>query len=253
MKLLFILKPGHGIIEAIVFKHSFDIISPCMQKLYNQIFQNGVFPKTWTEGIIVPIFKGGKHEAKNFRGITLNNILSKIYSKLLVTRLIKWSDKHRILIDNQFGFQKNKSTTDCIFILHALISKTLACKKKLYTAFLDWEKMFDTIDRAFLWQKLLTSHVSTAFVKALKSIYTVVKSVVKYNGSLSNTITSTIGVKQGDPASSMLCLFFLNDIIKNVNTNTTGLLKISDFQIFSLLFADDAVIFAQDATSLQKC
>ena len=109
-------------------------------KLYNTIFNTGIYPESWTEGIIVPIFKGGKHEAKDFRGITLNNIISKIYSKLLVTRLVKWSEKSSIFIDNQFGFQKNKSTIAYTFILHALITKSLSTKKKLYATLFDWEK-----------------------------------------------------------------------------------------------------------------
>jgi len=63
------------------------------------------------------------------------------------------------LIDNQYGFQKGNSTVDYIFILHALITNTLAYEKKLYTAFLDFEKMFDKIDCIYLWQKLLNSNV----------------------------------------------------------------------------------------------
>ena len=122
-----------------------QIISPLMinsqhTHIHIYIFSEGIFPQRWGEGIIVPIFKGGNPEAKNFRGITLNNIISKIYSKILVNRLTKWCDSHQKFIDNQFGFQKGKSTIDCIFILHALISKTLVNKKKLYVAFLDWEK-----------------------------------------------------------------------------------------------------------------
>ena len=120
-----------------VSKNSFDIIYPFLLSLFNKLLDSGIFPESWGEGIIVPIFKGGNLEAKNFRGITLNNIISKIYSKLLVNRLNKWSDKHQKIIDNQFGFQKGKSRVDCIFIIHALISKTLASKKKHYVAFLD--------------------------------------------------------------------------------------------------------------------
>ena len=82
------------------------------------------------------IHKGGNiNEPKNYRGITLNKS--------------KWAEKHNTLIDNQYGFQKGKTTVDCIFILHALITKTLANKKKLYTALLDFEKMFDKIDRIY--------------------------------------------------------------------------------------------------------
>ena len=85
------------------------------------------------------------------RGITLTNIIAKVYSQLLLNRLTKWSIKHDKLIDNQYGCQKGKSTTDCIFILHSLIYKSFKDKKKqLYVAFLDRENMFDRIDRCFL-------------------------------------------------------------------------------------------------------
>jgi hypothetical protein len=48
------------------------------------------------EGIIVPIFKSGdKEDAKNYRGITLINIISKIYSQVLLNRLTEWSKKHQ--------------------------------------------------------------------------------------------------------------------------------------------------------------
>jgi len=243
---------GTDRLVAEVFKSSYDIIAPYLTKLYNTIFSAGIFPQSWGEGIIIPIFKGGNHEAKNFRAITLNNIISKIYSKLLVNRLIRWSDKHDTLIDNQYGFQKSKSTTDCIFILHALISKTLASKKKLFVGFLDWEKMFDKIDRIYLWRKLLNMNVSAKFVTALKSMYTVVRSYIRYGSEKSEYIASHIGVKQGDPASSILCLFFLNDILDNINSNLEGIMKIDDLKIFLLLFADDAVVFSNDASSLQS-
>ena len=51
-------------------------------------------------------------------------IIAKVYSQLLLNRLTKWSITHDKLIDNQYGFQKGKSTTECIFILHSLIYKS---------------------------------------------------------------------------------------------------------------------------------
>ena len=223
-----------------------------MLSLYNKLLDSGIFPESWGEGIIVPIFKGGNLEAKDFRGITLNNIISKIYSKLLVTRLTKWSDKHQKFIENQFGFQKGKSTVDCIFIIHALISKTLASKKKLYVAFLDWEKMFDRIDRAFLWQKLLSESVSTKFIQAIRAMYSSVKSFIRYKHATSDFINTYIGVKQGDPLSSILCLFFLNDILSSINCNLDGIMNLEELQIFLLLFADDGILFSQNPQTLQS-
>ena len=67
------------------------------------------------------------------------------------------ADKYDGLSENQFGSQKGKSTTDCIFILHSIISKILNSKEKLYCVFIDFEKAFDKINRIALWQKLLSA------------------------------------------------------------------------------------------------
>ena len=98
--------------------------------------------------------------------------------------------------------------------------------------------MFDRIDRAFLWQKLLSESVSIKFIRAIRAMYSSVKSFIQYN--------TYIGVKQGDPLSSILCLFFLNDILSSINCNLDGIMNLEELQIFLLLFADDGILFSQN-------
>ena len=141
--------------------------------------------------------KGDVNDAQNYRGTTLINILAKIYSQLLLNRLTNWARKYeKKIIDNQFGFQKGKSTTDCVFLLHSIISKVLNSGKKLYCVFIDYEKIFDKIDRSHLWQKLLTENVSCKLIKAIRSMYATVKLCVKYNNTFSHFFNSHIGLKQ---------------------------------------------------------
>ena len=79
--------------------------------------------------MIVPINKkGDKNNVANYRGITLINSMAKIVSLTLRTRLNKWCEDHNVLSDSQFGFRNNRSTTDCIFILHIIIQKILSQK-----------------------------------------------------------------------------------------------------------------------------
>lgn len=147
---------GVDSLPAEIFKYSFDKIGNFLTKLFNRLFENGEYPKSWGEGIIVPIFKGGDLEdPKNYRGITLINVISKIYSQILLNRITTWSIDNEKIIHNQFGFQKGKSTTDCIFLLHTIITKCLNTNKKLYCAFVDYEKCFDKINRDLLWQNYL--------------------------------------------------------------------------------------------------
>ena len=245
--------PGVDNLIAETFKISYDIISPFLLKLYNRLFLNGEYPHAWGEGIIVPIFKGGgKDDAQNYRGITLINILSKIYSQILLNRLTKWSDRENKISSNQFGFQKGKSTVDCIFIFSSIISKTLNAGCKLYCVFLDYEKAFDKIDRSFLWHKLISENVSSRLVKALKSMYNTVKSCIRYKSTLSGFFDSHIGLKQGDPSSPLMFMLFINDITDSINSNFQNIFTIDELKIFMTLYADDAIVFAKTPDVLQS-
>lgn len=245
--------PGIDNLSSELFKISFDIISPFLLKLYNRVFRNGEYPSAWGEGIIVPIFKGGNiDEAQNYRGITLVNTLAKIYSQILLNRVTKWSEKENKLSQNQFGFQRGKSTVDCIFTLYSIISKTLHSGEKLFCAFIDYEKAFDKIDRSLLWQKLVSEHVSTKLVQAISSMYSVVKSCIRYRSSLSGFFSSHIGLKQGDPSSPLMFMLFINDIVQNINADINSTFSIDEFQLFMLLYADDAVVFSKSPDGLQS-
>ena len=201
----------------------------------------------------MPIFKGGdKDDAQNYRGITLINILSKIYSQILLNRLTKWSDRENKISSNQFGFQKGKFTIDCIFIFSSIISKTLNAGCKLYCVFLDYEKAFDKIDRSFLWHKLISENVSSRLVKALKSVYNTVKSCIRYKSTLSGFFDSHIGLKQGDPSSPLMFMLFINDITDGINSNFQNIFTIDELKIFMTLYADDAIVFAKTPDVLQS-
>ena len=142
---------GPDDISAEIIKSSYDIISPYIISIFNYLFNNSEYPESWGLGYIVPIFKGGdEKQAKNYCGITLNNILAKIYSQVLLNRLTEWTEKYSKISNCQFDYQKGKSTTDCIFILNSVVSKVLNSGQKLYAVFIDYEKCFDKIDHIFL-------------------------------------------------------------------------------------------------------
>ena len=87
------------------------------------MFGEGLYPESWGKGIKVPVLKGVySEEANNFRSITLNNIVAKVYSTQPSDRIVLWSRENSTIIDNQYGFQEGKSTVDCIFIFLSIIT-----------------------------------------------------------------------------------------------------------------------------------
>ena len=154
-------------------------------------FSSECYPKSWSEGVITPIHKKGDlDDVNNYRGITLINIMSKIYSHILHNRLIKWAEEYEKNNDCQFGLKPHKSTVDCIFLFHSIISKTLSRGEKLYCSFVDFRRAFDTVNRKYLWQKLIQNNVSSKMVKCLQSMYENVKACVKFKHKLLSFFTS---------------------------------------------------------------
>lgn len=100
------------------FKHMCDDLSPLLTRMFNVIFDTGIFPPTWCEGVIVPIFKkGDPDDTDNYRGITLMSCMLKTYTTILNNRLMKWSEDNSVLTDAQFGFRQGVGTVDAIFSL----------------------------------------------------------------------------------------------------------------------------------------
>ena len=114
------------------------------------------YPSEWAKAIIQPIHKkGDTTNPDNYRGISLLSCVSKLYTSVINSSLTQWAEDNDVLSEAQAGFRKDYSTVDHIFTLHAMVSKHLKKNKKLYVAFVDFRKAFDTVKRNVLWNVLL--------------------------------------------------------------------------------------------------
>ena len=58
---------------------------------FNLILNKQSVPLDWNTGYATPIFKGGdKYEMNNYRGITVTSNLSKLFTKIMNSRLTKY-------------------------------------------------------------------------------------------------------------------------------------------------------------------
>ena len=80
--------------------------------------------------------------------------MSKLFTAVLNNRINNWSEKYTTTSDAQFGFRKGFSTVDAVYTLHTLIQHFLDNGKRLYCAFVDLKKAFDSAYRKALWLKL---------------------------------------------------------------------------------------------------
>ena len=235
------------------FRYGTDVLMPYLYKLFKTVFDKGYFQEKWIDGFIVPLHKKGtKAEVENYRGITLLSTFGKLFTRILNNRLNEWAETYHVYIEAQAGFRWQMGTIDNVFVLHGLIKHVINEGKRLYAAFIDFTKAFDYVVRENLWLKLIKVGVRGKILNIIKSMYTSVKSMVKYDNCLSQEFSCYLGVRQGECLSPFLFSIYLNDIeAEFVHSNCKGV-DVSVLKIFLMLYADDIVIFAEDQAGLQE-
>lgn len=244
--------PGMDNILNEYFIENKSLLVPILHKLFNNIFSSGFFPEIWSQGIIIPIFKKGDvNSTDNYRGISLMSNLGKIFTGILNSRLLKWSEENCIISDAQFGFKPGYGTTDCIFVLNHIINKTLSLKKKLYCCFIDYQKAFDKIEHANLWQKLTQSGITGKLLNIVKNMYQQIKSRIRFNNTISEIFEYKKGVIQGESLSPLLFSLYINDLESHLMNNGCSSVEIEDINLFLFMYADDTVLLAESPEDLQ--
>jgi hypothetical protein len=116
----------------------------------------------------------------------------KLFTSILLKRLNHYSKQFSVLNESQCGFRKGYSTVD--IVLHSFFELIKLKKKKLFAAFVDFEKAFDTVWRDALWSKLLINNINGKMYNVIYNMYQNIKSRIVYNGKVSNYFDCNNGV-----------------------------------------------------------
>ena len=238
------------------FINSIDIIIPLLNKFFNRIFDHADYPEPWSYSIIVSILKkGNANDPNNYRGISLLDVLGKIYTSILTRRVTFYTNIFSKISESQAGFRDGYSMTDQAFILYSLIHKYLSKKRgKLYVAFVDLTKAFDSINRSKLWKVVSKTGIKGKLYKNLLSMYQLVKACVRTNEGLTSFFNCPLGLKPGCLASPILFSIFINELATELeNSNLRGVQLFPDLaEILLLMFADDLALISDSIIGLQR-
>ena len=210
------------------FLPNFSVLST----IFNRCILEGIFPNALKLAKILPIHKGdSRFEASNYRPISLHPIISKIFEKLIFSRLNDFLSKHKTLSSNQFGFQKNNSTEFAVNAILTKITNAFENKEIAYCISLDFVKAFHTVNHNILLSKLEHYGIRGVCLNLFKNYLANRQQCTEINGTFSDIEVTKCGVPQGSILGPFLFLIYINDIVKSA--------KILKFY----LFADDTTLF----------
>ena len=124
-----------------MIKCSLGVFGSLYARIFNKILNDGIFPRKWNGGYVMPMFKAGETaDPGNYRGITINSCLGKLFTLVLNGRFTTFLESEDVISPSQIGFRKGYRTADHIFILKAILNRFFKDNKYVYACFVDFRK-----------------------------------------------------------------------------------------------------------------
>ena len=133
-------------VSPMLLRHTADTFCKPLTRLFNLSLQRGVFPQTWKQANVTPLFKTGNASLpNNYRPVSLLSVLGKVLEKAVFKSLFNYLRDANAIYSYQSGFLPGVSTTHHLVHLYHIMSEAFDKQKKIRMVFGDISKAFDKV------------------------------------------------------------------------------------------------------------
>ena len=213
--------------------------------MLNSIINQEDVPSLLKKGLLVPIPKHGKDSSlkDNNRGITLLPLFYKLLEKVIIEREKSWFAQENVIDKIQSAGKENLSCLHTSLLVQEAVAYNLNRGNSVHGAGLDARKAFDTVWVNGLLYKLHKAGFNCTAWKLIKSSYSEFQCAVLLYGVSGRWFSPLRGVHQGAPLSMLLYVFYMNDLIRELECSNRGII-IVDMNVTSPAHADDVFLLA---------
>ena len=159
-----------------VLKNCEPELSYVLAELFNKCLKESCVPDYWKISSVVPVFKnaGERSTAKNYHPVNLLSVVSKVFEKLVNSRIVDHLEKCGLFSDFQYGFRSSRSTADLLTVVSDRIARAfnrsgatraVCCTRSV----LDISKAFERVWHAGLLHKLKSDGISGQILGLISS------------------------------------------------------------------------------------
>ena len=151
------------------------IIQTMVWKIIDKIWSDGDFPKIWKSSFTVLAYKkGSPSDVSNFRPITLEPVMSKIFTAFVRNRIYRYLVANNYInTELQKGFWSNISgTVEHTEMMTHLINHARSKQRSLTISLIDLRNAFGEVHHDLLKSVLNFNHIAPHVMSIIFNIYT---------------------------------------------------------------------------------
>ena len=206
--------------------------------IFNLSWSSHSFPSIWKTSSIIPIHKMGKplDSPASFRPISLTSCVSKLFERIMLSRLLFFLEPNSILSPCQAGFRPGRSTLDQIRFLSQSISDGFNKPRpgsRMILSTIDFSKAFDSVWHPALFHKLISAGLPRCFVRWTQSFLSDRRDSVVCQNHKSRSFRVRQGVPQESVFGPVIFSIFINDLPASLPSSVSCSLYADDLAIWS--------------------
>ena len=159
--------------------------------------------------------------------------------------------ERNLVVEKQGGFRRGRGCKDQLLTLMLLGQIKAMSRRGMFAGFIDIRKAYDRVDRVKLWGCLDSMGLGGRVTAFLRAVYTDTSSEVKVDEERSKPFRAECGLRQGCILSPLLFSLHVNSLVSKLKEAEVGVRCGGQF-VSALLYADDAVIFAENEELMRR-
>lgn len=239
---------GPDNVPEIILKKCAASLSSPLSTLFNKSLSLGIFPDLWKKSFIRPVHKkDSKNDISNYRPIAKLSSIPKLFELIIYDSI--YNHCSNLLVSNQHGFMKKKSTVTNLVETSSDFFGTMEAGFQTDVVYTDLSKAFDILPHSIILFKLKALGFPTFLIKWVNSYLTNRNYSVIFRNAISEPFYANSGVPQGSHLGPLLFIISINDVTSVIKNSKVGIYA-DDMKIYRRITSlSDAALLQADLNS----